>query len=167
MLQLVFSIQRPCSLLEGVWHSELCVYLSGVPVTLFTKRSTVARVWNAEFRFDSWLNQWNGSEPSPPSKCAFNLWYKMHTKGLCVREVFLFWQVVYTPPSPFFLYSAFMLKCLIFNPVWCILLFCFLCVLRCILSDVLNMFGHTLVSPLGLWMIKGSALQTCVWMKSL
>lgn len=74
-----------------------CVTLWAVRLTLFTKRSTVARVWNDEFRLDSWLNRWYGSEPSPPSKCAFNLWYKMHTTGLCVREVFLFWQVVWTP----------------------------------------------------------------------
>lgn len=141
--------------------SKACVYLSGVRVTLFTKRSTVARVWNAEFRFDSWLNQWNGSEPSPPSKCAFNLWYKMHTMGLCVWEVFLFWQVVCRPPS-FFLYSAFMLEHLICNPVRCVLFFSFF--LQC--SEfwvVCWMSGHTLVSLLWFWMIKGTTLQTCVW----
>lgn len=68
---------------------------------LFTKRITVARVWEAEFRFDFWLNWWNGSEPSPPSKCAFNLSDKMHTTGLCVREVFLFGR--WSEP-PLFLY---------------------------------------------------------------
>lgn len=128
--------------------SKACVYLSGVCVTLFTKRSTVARVWNAEFRFDSWLNQWNGSEPSPPSKCAFNLWYKMHTMGLCVREVFLFWQVVRRPPS-FFLYSAFMLKHLICNPVRCVLFFSFSAV-QWILGGVLNVWAYTGVTTLAL-----------------
>ncbi len=97
------------------------VTLGAVRLTLFTKRSTVARVWNAEFRLDPWLNRWNGSEPSPPSKCAFNLWYKMHTTASVCRKCFFFgrWS---GPPLSFYIYSAFMLEHLMCNPVRCILL---------------------------------------------
>ncbi len=116
-----------------------------VRLTLFTKRSTVARVLNAEFRLDPWLNRWNGSEPVHPPSVLLTSDTKCTLRPLCAGSVsflaggldllFLSISIVHSCLTILCatLYDAyFYLRCAVY---WVV---CFRC-----------MFG--LVSPLRLW----------------
>lgn len=120
------------SLTSSPWHfSSSCVYFCGMGEgeTVFSMQFVCPALWGLSCgciwcvhkayhggaclrsRFDVWLNWWNGSRPSSPSKCAFNLSDKMHTTGLCVREVFLFGRWSKPPYSLSLVNSGFYILC--------------------------------------------------------